>query len=310
MNLVFKPLAANALGGPFYDFNSTVTEYKALASSLIFRPDLIHMLYVENNFGLLKDWRKRLGFRIIGTAHQPENWWQSVPRSPSHISSIDALIVVSSREASYFDRFLPGRVHYIPHGIDTSFFRPGDDHPKSTRKDLRCVFSGRWLRDIGALTRIVDIVLSRNPLIRFDMIVPQRYRKDPVFSRLSRYSQVSWHADLSDEQLLQLYRCSSMLVLPVLDSTANNALLEAMACGLPVISNKVGGVLDYTDTSFAELFSVGDVDGPAAAILHLTDNPEERQERGRAARLYTEQHFSWQKIADDTLAIYDKTLKS
>ncbi len=77
-----------------------------------------------------------------------------------------------------------------------------------------------------------------------------------------------------------------------------------MACGLPVVTNDVGGARDYTTPDFADLFPVGDAEGMATATLRLVDDFEERQRRGALARLYTEQNFTWEKIAAKTLDIY------
>ncbi|HON96437.1 MAG TPA: glycosyltransferase family 4 protein, partial [Deltaproteobacteria bacterium] len=266
------------------------------------------VLYVENDLGVLPAWKKRLGFRLVGTAHQPDSWWRLMHRNPGVVSCLDALITVSSREAAYFEQYLPGRVHFIPHGIDTDFFRPGAD--LAGREPIRCVFSGKWLRDIGTLARVMDSVLKQKPEIRFEMIVPRDKRDDPGFYHLARYNQITWHADLSDEQLLKIYQQSSMLVLPMIDCTANNALLEAMACALPVVSTRIGGMPDYTDDAFAELLPGGDAEGMTRAVIRLSEDPQRRRSMGIAARAYAERHFRWDDVARKTGDMYREILTS
>ena len=99
-----------------------------------------------------------------------------------------------------------------------------------------------------------------------------------------------------------------MMVLPLLDCTANNALIEAIACGLPVVSNDVGGIRDYTRNTFADLLPVGDVEGMSNAILRLVDDLEERKKKGILARLFAQQNLSWERIAVQTLELYSKVL--
>lgn len=305
-NIFIRLFIEKSRSSPFYNIDSLLAELQAAAKSLRFHPDIIHTLYVENNLGIMQRRNRKVRSRIIGTSHQPESWWRGTRNLQNIVSDLDALITVSSREASYFESYLPGRVHYIPHGIDTEFFRPLDDQRQKSPDPVRCVFSGIWLRDIGTLVQVVDRVLSQRDNIMFDMIVPLDRRKDENFSRLAKYRQVVWHAGLSDEQLLKVYQNASVLLLPMIDCTANNALLEAMACGLPVISNRVGGMLDYTDDSFADLLPAGDAEGIANAVLRLAENPEELRERGLAARRYAEEHFRWEEVARKTLDLYQK----
>ena len=132
------------------------------------------------------------------------------------------------------------------------------------------------------------------------------FRKEQL--KLARHKQVHWHTDLSDEALRSLYQNAKMLVLPLFDCTANNALLEALACGLPIVSNNVGGMQDYTDPSFAHLLPIEDVEGMTNAINDLLDNPEKCLDRGCKAREFATNNFQWSKVAAQTYEVYKKLL--
>ena len=305
---ILSRLSRNAKLSPYYDLTSTFSEVTAIWKCFRHKPKLLHITYIENNLGILPNYSPYLSLKLISTVHQPTSWWRLRHPHPQSIASLDFLIVLASREVSYFEQFLPGRVHFIPHGVDTEFFRPRIDSPihNPTYEYPRCVFAGSWLRDIPTLIQVVDKVLARNPSIHFDIILPRNKRNDASLYRIARYNQVFWHANISDEQLRDIYQRASLLFLPLLDCTANNALLEAMACGLPIVSNNVGGLPDYTMPTFANLVPVGDVDGFTNTILKLVDDPQERQSRGSAARLFAEQNFSWNQIAIQTLEIYQR----
>ena len=308
-NRLLRPLAKGVKSSPSYNLTSTYAEAKLLFEAWRKQYEVLHITYVENQFGIIADWRKYLSSKIIGTAHQPPSWWRLLHKFPDSVSALDALIVPARSQVEYFESYLPGRVFYIPHGIDTNFFCPKMTQNESA-EELRCIYVGIHLRDIATLSKIVDQVLLENPNVQFDLVIPRKNRnyKDPSQIKLARHNQVHWHADLSDEQLRSLYQNASMLVLPLFDCTANNAVLEAMASGLPIISNNVGGMQDYTHSNFASLFPIEDVQGMTKAIIDLLDNPDKCTEKGNKAREYAINYFQWSTVAAQTYEIYEKLL--
>lgn len=296
---------------PTYNLSSTYAEVKLFLEAWRKQPELIHITYVENQLGMIADWRQYLRSKIIGTAHQPPSWWRLQHKFPSSISALDALIVPARSQLYYFEQYLPGRVFFIPHGIDINFFCPKVELNQSFKKP-RCIFVGIHLRDIATLSKIVDQVLLAKPHVQFDLVIPSKNRnyQEPSQIKLAQYDQVHWHTNLSDEQLRNLYQNATLLVLPLFDCTANNAVLEAIACGLPIISNNVGGMPDYTDSSFASLFPIEDIQGMTNAIIDLLENPEKCIEKANKAREYATNHFSWSKVAAKTYEIYEKVISS
>ncbi|MBW4550848.1 MAG: glycosyltransferase family 4 protein [Aphanocapsa sp. GSE-SYN-MK-11-07L] len=293
-----------------YDESGTRLELEALWRCFSSQYNLVHAIYAERNIGILPLWKQRLSFKLVATVHQPAGLWRLQRHQPELISSLDEVIVLSSQDASYFEQYLPGHVHFIPHGVDLDFFCPPAKETISFKhhKHPRCVFCGTWLRDLQTLACAIDKVLEKNPCIQFDLVVPISKRNDPFFYRIARHSQVTWHSGISDEQLRDLYRQATLLFLPLLDCTANNALLEAISCGLPIISNHVGGIPDYTEDTFASLLPIGDVEGLVDSILSLVDDPQECIKREKSARLFAEQRLNWDRIASQTRQVYEKAL--
>jgi glycosyltransferase involved in cell wall biosynthesis len=96
---------------------------------------------------------------------------------------------------------------------------------------------------------------------------------------------------------MDLNRSADALLLPVTDATANNAVLESLACGTPVISTRVGGLPDYVDDSCGWLLPVGDSAAMVDVIAAICAQPslaEEMREAARAKAL----GFSWPVIAE------------
>jgi glycosyltransferase involved in cell wall biosynthesis len=95
------------------------------------------------------------------------------------------------------------------------------------------------------------------------------------------------HRGLSpdDGSLVEIYRQADIFVLPTIGDALPMALLEAMAVGLPVIATRVGGIPEVVrEGETGMLVEVGDVDGLAAAIQTLVNDPALRVAMGVAGR--------------------------
>jgi glycosyltransferase involved in cell wall biosynthesis len=111
---------------------------------------------------------------------------------------------------------------------------------------------------------------------------------------------------LSDEKLLREYATADALLLPLSDATANNAILEAMACGLPVFSVDVGGVSEMTATA-ACLVAPGDSEALGAQLLRAAEQPEWRRELSERGLLRAAE-LSWGKVADEMVEVYQEAM--
>jgi glycosyltransferase involved in cell wall biosynthesis len=294
----------------FYTNSSLVAEAKTLGKALTGQYNLLHVTYLENNLGLIVNGKIKSNFpnlKVVATIHQPFSWWK-LNANPSIVETLDALVVLSKAEVQHFEPFLPGRTFYIPHGVDTSFFQPGEDMGST---EFRCIIVGQWLRDIPLMIKVIKKVISKDHSILFDIVLPQSIATQyPELIQISRLHQVNFHFNIPDLSLAKLYQKANLLFLPVMDATANNALLEGMASGLPIISTDVEGLKSYANETFASMLSSLDDEGIVQEILKFKTNPNEAKNRGQLARKYAEMHFNWSLIADETIAIYEQILNN
>lgn len=291
-------------GSPFYNSASAWAEYEVLLSLGKEHSDLVHILYVENNLGILASRLQEKKTHIIGTVHQPPSWWQAFHRNPEVLADLAGLIVVAYNQIEYFKQYIPAdRIYFIPHGVDIDFFSPDLQNGPFLLSKPRCVFVGRWLRDFALLSKVINSVVQLNPCIQFDLLVPEKDRPVECMAILSQYEQVHWHENLTDEALRNLYRRATLLFLPLADCTANNTILEAIACGLPIITTDVGGIRNYVSESFADILPSDDHEGLLNAILRLLSSPAECEKRGAAAMVAAEK-FSWKRVAKATWNVY------
>ena len=102
---------------------------------------------------------------------------------------------------------------------------------------------------------------------------------------------------LSDEQLREEYRRAWVLLLPLLDATANNSLLEGLACGAAIVVSDTGGIRDYVGPATAALCPPGDPKAHASATIELLRDSERRDAAAQAARTHAA-NFAWPKIRE------------
>jgi glycosyltransferase involved in cell wall biosynthesis len=112
---------------------------------------------------------------------------------------------------------------------------------------------------------------------------------------------------LTDHDLRALYSACRTFVYPSLYEGFGLPLLEAMACGAPVITSDTPSIRETVGEA-ALLVSPTDSSGLTQAIARLLDNAAERQERSVAGMRHARK-FSWEKTARATLDLYREVLK-
>lgn len=128
---------------------------------------------------------------------------------------------------------------------------------------------------------------------------------------LQMEERVTFAGRVSDSELNRLYQTCQVFVLPaIVDSSGDTEMLgmvslEAMRYRKPVVATRVGGIADIVqDNATGLMVEQRDADGLAAAIDRLLADPNLASELGQAGYQYARDHFSWQAVMEQTLALY------
>lgn len=259
---------------------------------------VFHFLYGEFGFAAAARLARLRGHACMATFHLPPTLLSEVLVRPAALSALDAVVLVGSSQRPWFAARMddPSRIFVVPHGVDTDFFAPPE---RSLSETVTCLAVGSFHRNYALLADVAN-ALAGEPRIRFEVVSPRDAARP-----LQGLPNVTVVEGLSDEQLLARYRRADIFVLPVRDTTANNALLEAMACGLPVIAENVGSVGDYVDAANAVLCAPHCTATMVRAIRALAANPDIRRRMGDASRQRAI-GFRWSAVGERMRRVYEE----
>lgn len=139
---------------------------------------------------------------------------------------------------------------------------------------------------------------------------PMRQELENYASHIGIEEYTRFTGYVSDKKKYRMMKKADVLVLPSVMEGFGLVLIEAMACGTPVIAVDLGGPKEVvTDNKTGFLVSPRQPKGMAEKILILLRNHELRQVIGKDARLKVEESFTWEKTAERIESLYLKVLE-
>jgi D-inositol-3-phosphate glycosyltransferase len=217
----------------------------------------------------------------------------------------------------------PARVAVIPCGVDVDVFRPRDPLAARARLGLD---AERVLLFVGRLTPIKGLetllralaVLKADGLgaTRVTLLVVGGVKGDPTDSaRLRRLAQdlgvgawVDFRGPQPQNVLPDYFAAADLCVMPSRHESFGMVALEAMACGVPVIASRVGGLpVTVQDGATGLLVAEGDVGALAGAIVGLLRDKPRRLALGAQAVEWA-RRFAWPCVAKAIAELYGELL--
>ena len=258
---------------------------------------VVHSMWADHDLGYLDLLIQRPRQRLCGTFHNCPDDFRLTIRFPSRLRKFDAIVLMSECQRPFFQQagVADERIHVILHGVDTEYFRPA---PQIVTDGPFTVFSaGGYRRNFPLLRSVCERLLPHDD-IRFEIAAPADFR--PLFADLpnTRFS-----TGLDDAELLAKYQTSSCLLHTTEQATANNVLVESLACGLPIVAERIGGIPEYATGDSAVLTPPRDPEALAEAIQQLARSSSLRQQMSIAARERAEE-LSWPRVAERMAALY------
>jgi N-acetyl-alpha-D-glucosaminyl L-malate synthase BshA len=268
--------------------------------------------------------REMLGrndFRIVTTLHGTDI--TLVGQDPSYQSITefsmqrsDGLTAVSEylrRETLAHFRIRPDAVRVIPNFVDLERYRR-DGYPchraKLARPGEKIV---THISNFRSVKRVEDVVATFAGIVR---AVPARLLlvgdgpDRGLAERRAEAEGIGEHVLFLGKQnsVAELLACSDLFLLPSSSEAFGLVALEAMACGVPVVATRVGGIPEVvSDETAGYLAPVGDVAAMAAAGIEVLADSHRWQRASEAARTLAER-FSAERVVPMYEALYTEVL--
>ena len=218
-----------------------------------------------------------------------------------------SLCNLSTKEL-YNEKFLKSQIVQIPNGVNINRF-----HPKESSKiENRIITVGHLTKIKGTdilLQAVANLVKKGVSHFHVDIVGDGHDRTyfENIAKDLNINSYISFHGDSNN--VLALLQQSRIFVLPSRAEGHSNALLEAMACGLPVIATKVGGNLDVINNN--ENGILVEKENPeqlCSAIKTILDNRKLADTLGTKARQTVVSTYAMEQVCSTYIDLYNKLL--
>ncbi len=285
--------------------------------------DLVHILYGEDYFRfspwLLGD------LPIVATFHQPaEMLEREIMRgdlrgrigrlthliTQNRFSRLAAAIVTEENQKRVLSKVMPAeRIHVIPLGVHLGRFREAYQRFQQEQRKtdgMAILTVGNWLRDWEFLRDTALRAATAHPHWHFHVV--NRGFDTHVKELLAPLGNVTLHEALSDDALMQRLFTARVLYIPVTSASGNNALLEAMAMGLPVVMTDVFGGKFMIPEPAVRLYERDDLSSAIQKLGEVMDLPEEEYAALKATTFAAASAFDWEAIARRTMEVYQMAL--
>ncbi len=239
---------------------------------------------------------------------------------PATLRHTDAVISVSEHAGADVRRFYglaPTRMHVVPNGVAGHFqpaLRGSRDHI-ADRYGLRSPFvltvgAPQARKNLERLVTAFASIRAEHPTLRLAIAGPRLWRYDRLrqqVSSLGLEEAISVLGYVADTDLPALYSAASVFVFPSLDEGFGLPVLEAMACGTPVVCSNATSLPEVTGDA-ALLVDPTDCADIATAMRWVLSDRALRNELRRRG-LDQARRFTWERTAAKTVDVYEHVVR-
>ena len=294
-----------------------VIELRGIAKQ--YKPDIIHAHYASR-YGLLGT---LTGVHPLIVSAWGSDIMEFPRKSFFHrlllkycLDKADFLTVTSRILREEIRKYTNKDVDTIAFGIDLERFRQPAVEEGTTSNHL-VVGTIRWLLSVYGIDTLIHsfkLLREREPSRKLELLIvgdgPEMCRLRRLCEELNVQEAVHFTGYVPPEETWKYHQQMSVFVALSRRESFGVAVLEASACGRPVVASDIGGLREVVVPGVTGFLVPPDSPREAAeAIGRLIESPALRSELGRNGRKWVEERYDWRKNVQEMMAVYRKALK-
>lgn len=224
----------------------------------------------------------------------------------------DRLIAITTRVKELYTKIIDEkRISVIPFAVDTDVFKPS--LTSSGNDGLEILYSGSLypLKGVDYLIRAMANVNKHGLKARLTIVGEGQQKEDLMVltRKLGISRNVMFEGLVPYADMPKYYKQCDVFCFPTLGEPFGEAVIEAMACGKPVIATNVGGPSEIIqDKVDGILVPPSNPEAIAQQIIRLIDDRNEAHMLGERARETAVNRFSWSTVAEKYHQLYSELL--
>jgi len=258
-----------------------------------------HKLELES----AKNWKQRLS----------TNRWHSFLKMQKKVAPQLKKIICPSNQSKedVISEFKAdtSKIDVILNGIDLVTFNINNEIKKVPFKIITTASADIPLKGLRYLIGALPSVIKDYPECTLSVIGRTKAKGETAkqIKRLGLESKISFHSELSESEIVNLYSSAEIAVIPSLYEGFGFGAGEAMACGVPLISTHSGGLKEVVGKAAIEV-KPRDSEDISDAIVDLFSNADKREHYKKVGRERMEKEFQWLNTAKKYIEIFEEEI--
>jgi glycosyltransferase involved in cell wall biosynthesis len=222
------------------------------------------------------------------------------------LSKVPDIVVCSPQMKGLVRNMTNTKIYVIPNGIDFEDIRNIQPHKLIEHPSILYVGRLSKVKGIDVLLNAIPIIRKKIPNLRIYIAGsgPEGDNLKKRVKELNIEENVKFLGFISEDEKYAYYKSADVCVFPSVYEPFGIVLLEAMACGKPIVASNVGGIpFVVEDEKTGLLFESGNVEDFAEKLITLLKDKELRDKMGEAGRERAKE-FTWDGIAEQTVDLY------
>jgi glycosyltransferase involved in cell wall biosynthesis len=228
------------------------------------------------------------------------------------LQNADAILALTEDMQIKIKNIYNTKIYIVPNGIDLEVYNSVTINLKKETDTKNILFVGSLypVKGVKYLITAMKKILEEMPDVRLILVGDGKERENLVelSKQLSIVKYVRFVGKIPHEKVKNFMQDADVFVLPSLSEGLPNVILEAMACGLPIVASRVGGISNIiTNDINGYLVEVEDTDDIANKIILLLNDQALRKKISENNRQIVKK-YSWENIIIELEKIYELSI--